>query len=394
MGVTALHIRLLMHFSMVLVACVQQSFPHAFDRAFSIIPTRLQLFEYEAVSFSCEGFNVSTGWKVKNIKESISKCSDGPVTSGITCTIPYAFETDSGEYWCEGEGGGRSNTVTINVNAGSVILESPVLPVMEGETVTLRCRNKKFSNLTAHFYKDDLLTRTSDTGNMTIHSVSEAHEGLYKCVSGAESSPVSPLTVRGHVILESPDLPVSEGEGVTLRCKKKGTHFDLTADFYKNGHVISTSSTGDMIIKSVSKSDEGLYKCSISGARESTERRLLVKAFHRETIFSHLNYTLLCTAIAVVVTLQMLVIGLLYWKKQLVLLEVKMNDPNKDMYTADKKKKDTADASDNLSDWLEGNQSTNSQPEKELTVSSFMKTAPTDPPPTDQEQEYSTIQFF
>ncbi|KAF3698142.1 hypothetical protein EXN66_Car013823 [Channa argus] len=147
-------------------------------RAFSIIPTRLQLFEYEAVSFSCEGFNVSTGWKVKNIKESISKCSDGPVTSGITCTIPYAFETDSGEYWCEGEGGGRSNTVTINVNA-----------------------------------------------------------------------------------------------------------------------------------------------------------------FHRETIFSHLNYTLLCTAIAVVVTLQMLVIGLLYWKKQLVLLEVKMNDPNKDMYTADKKKK-------------------------------------------------------
>lgn len=83
--------------------------------AFRIIPSRLQLFEYESVSFTCEGFNVSAGWKVRNIKEFISKCSNGEVTTKITCTIDYAFVPDSGGYWCEGGGGSRSNTVNIIV---------------------------------------------------------------------------------------------------------------------------------------------------------------------------------------------------------------------------------------------------------------------------------------
>ena len=83
--------------------------------------------------------------------------------------------------------------------ADSVILDSPVLPVMEGSNVTLSCRRKRTTslNLTADFYKDGLLIG-SRSGEMTVHSVSKCDEGLYKCrLSGAGESAESWLAVRG-----------------------------------------------------------------------------------------------------------------------------------------------------------------------------------------------------
>ena len=93
------------------------------------------------------------------------------------------------------------NIMMICPSGGDVILEGPVLPVMEGDDVTLSCRSKKTvsCNLTADFYKDGLLIGSSSTGNMTIHSVSRSDEGLYRCnISGAGASIESRLTVRGE----------------------------------------------------------------------------------------------------------------------------------------------------------------------------------------------------
>ncbi|XP_018559729.2 low affinity immunoglobulin gamma Fc region receptor III [Lates calcarifer] len=164
--------------------------------------------------------------------------------------------------------------------AGPVVLESPDLPVMEGDDVTLLCRSSMSSfNRTADFYKDDVLIRSSETGNITIHNVSRSDEGLYRCsISGAGESAESRLTVRaGPVILESPVHPVTEGESVTLRCRKRNTPINHIADFYRYSFRIGTGYKGDLIIPSVSKSDEGLYKCSISGSGESAESRLTVR---------------------------------------------------------------------------------------------------------------------
>ncbi|XP_065326277.1 uncharacterized protein LOC134623804 [Pelmatolapia mariae] len=107
---------------------------------------------------------------------------------------------DSGEFICETGGGEKSNIINITVTAGSVILESPAVPVMEGEAATLSCRNKTTSsNFTAEFYKDGIPIRNSSTGNMTIGRVSKSDEGLYKCsISGAGESPVSWLNVTGQ----------------------------------------------------------------------------------------------------------------------------------------------------------------------------------------------------
>ncbi|KAE8279499.1 hypothetical protein D5F01_LYC23088 [Larimichthys crocea] len=96
------------------------------------------------------------------------------------------FEYDSVNLSCEGTHG------------GSVILESPALPVTEGDVVTLRCRNSKASsNLLTDFYKDGVLNRNSSTGEINIHSVSKSDEGLYKCkTSDGGESAESWLTVR------------------------------------------------------------------------------------------------------------------------------------------------------------------------------------------------------
>uniref|UniRef100_A0AAQ6I9Z7 Ig-like domain-containing protein n=1 Tax=Anabas testudineus TaxID=64144 RepID=A0AAQ6I9Z7_ANATE len=120
------------------------------------------------------------------------------------------------------------------------------------------------------------------TNNSTcfITDLYPSDSGVYWCQSAAgECSHAVSITVTARsVILESPAHPVREGEAVTLRCTSKETSSSsLTADFYKDGLLIGSSSTGNLTIHSISKSDEGLYKCSISGAGESAESRLTVR---------------------------------------------------------------------------------------------------------------------
>ncbi|XP_056225649.1 Fc receptor-like protein 5 [Seriola aureovittata] len=172
-----------------------------------VVPNSLQHFEYQPISFHCEGFDGEVGGRV------MSKTQSKNATCGTTkwrssggslCIIRNVYKEDSGEYWCETGDGKKSNTVNITVTAGSVILESPVLPVMEGDAVTLRCRHKSDStNLSSSFYKNGCLIKRVSDDNMTISSFSRSDEGLYKCsVSGAGESAESWLTVRGEIVLQ------------------------------------------------------------------------------------------------------------------------------------------------------------------------------------------------
>ncbi|XP_008303511.1 sialoadhesin-like [Stegastes partitus] len=104
--------------------------------------------------------------------------------------------------------------------------------------------------------------------------------GVYWCESGARecSDTVSITVTFDSVILESPARPVMEGEAVTLRCRHKtSSSSSLTADFYKDELLIGSSSTGNFTITNVSKSDEGLYRCNMSGGGDSPSSWLLVR---------------------------------------------------------------------------------------------------------------------
>uniref|UniRef100_A0AAX7SU57 Ig-like domain-containing protein n=1 Tax=Astatotilapia calliptera TaxID=8154 RepID=A0AAX7SU57_ASTCA len=92
------------------------------------------------------------------------------------------------------------------------------------------------------------------------------------------------LTVTGgSVILQSPVLPVMEGDDVTLLCKTKTTPSNLPAAFFKDGVFIGDETTGHMTIQHVSRSDEGLYKCDISGHGESPSSWITVTDKHTTT---------------------------------------------------------------------------------------------------------------
>ncbi|XP_026225211.2 Fc receptor-like protein 5 [Anabas testudineus] len=166
----------------------------------TVSPNRSQLFEDESVSLSCEEDDSSAGWTLRRntTTDTRSQCGDGwGRTAGSSCNINYINPLDSGVYWCESREGSTSSIINITVSGGSVILQSPVLPVMEGHDVTLHCQTKSPpSKLPADFYKDGSLIRTEPTGHMTIHHVTKSDEGLYKChISSHGESPPSWISV-------------------------------------------------------------------------------------------------------------------------------------------------------------------------------------------------------
>ncbi|XP_047241808.1 Fc receptor-like protein 5 [Girardinichthys multiradiatus] len=164
----------------------------------TVSPSRSQFFEGDSVSLSCEEDNISTGWTVRrNTTRNGNQCGDGwGRKEGSTCKTSSIREHDTGVYWCESREGAASSSINLTVSGGSVILQSPVLPVMEGDDVTLSCQTKTSSNLPAAFIKDGSLIRTEPAGHMTLHHVTSSDEGLYKCnISGHGESPSSWISV-------------------------------------------------------------------------------------------------------------------------------------------------------------------------------------------------------
>ncbi|XP_045556432.1 immunoglobulin superfamily member 1 isoform X17 [Salmo salar] len=168
----------------------------------TVNPNTTQHFTSKSLSLICELKGNSTGWRLKRYTETAwpSQCpSTWRSITESTCTITSLETWSSGVFWCESGSGEYSNAVNITVNDGDVILESPVHPVTEGDSVTLTCTfryQETNPKLKTDFYKDGVLIKNETTGEMTIPTVSKSDEGLYKCKSGEGESPESWVTVR------------------------------------------------------------------------------------------------------------------------------------------------------------------------------------------------------
>ncbi|XP_054877281.1 high affinity immunoglobulin gamma Fc receptor I-like [Poeciliopsis prolifica] len=165
-----------------------------------ILPDRSQFFHYDSVTLSCVDGENSSDWTVKR-NTTGGETADWGTRNGSRRSIDALYQFDSGRYWCESRTGACSEAINVTVTEGPVILQSPVLPVAEGEAVILRCihSNASSSSNFTKFYKDGLLIGSSSTGSIAIRDVSESDQGLYKCdVAGAGGSPESWLSVRGR----------------------------------------------------------------------------------------------------------------------------------------------------------------------------------------------------
>uniref|UniRef100_A0A8C7FH52 Ig-like domain-containing protein n=1 Tax=Oncorhynchus kisutch TaxID=8019 RepID=A0A8C7FH52_ONCKI len=249
-----------------------------------VSPDRSQFFEYESVSLSCEVQGNSAGWRVvrNTLRGYLSECNtDWGKQQGSSCIV-YLIPSDSGVYWCESGSGEHSNAVKITVHA-FLSVSPDRSQFFKYESVSLSCEVQ--GNSAGWILKRYTVSgeRSDCGGNWGKQqgsscnvSLTPSHSGKYWCESGSgEHSNAVNITVHaGAVILESPALPVTEGDSVTLRCRHQGTPSDLTAVFYKDGSLIRAESSGEMTIPAVSKSDEGFYKCS-SSKGESPESWIL-----------------------------------------------------------------------------------------------------------------------
>ncbi|XP_026092145.1 Fc receptor-like protein 5 isoform X6 [Carassius auratus] len=149
-----------------------------------VSPSRTQHFTFVSLSLSCEEKSNSGGWRMRRYTDrwGLEDCSSSVWRSqtGSTCTISSTSTEETGVYWCESESGEKTHPVNITVHL-NVILESPVHPVTEGETLTLHCLDKYSTpNLTADFYKDGTLIQNNIT-EMILSTVSKSDEGFYSC---------------------------------------------------------------------------------------------------------------------------------------------------------------------------------------------------------------------
>ncbi|MEQ2308047.1 hypothetical protein AMECASPLE_024246 [Ameca splendens] len=142
----------------------------------TVSPSRSQHFIEDSLTLSCEEDGGSATWIVwrNTTAGGVSQCGiKWGRQHGSTCKNSMALRSDSGVYWCESSEGAASDSIQLNVTGGSVILQSPVHPLMEGDNVTLSCLTKtSFFNGPATFYKDGSVIRNVPTGQMTLHHVS------------------------------------------------------------------------------------------------------------------------------------------------------------------------------------------------------------------------------
>ncbi|XP_029283733.1 Fc receptor-like protein 5, partial [Cottoperca gobio] len=113
---------------------------------------------------------------------------------------------------------------------------------------------------------------TSSSGSTCIiGNTYPSDSGVYWCESRAgERSNVVNITITDHtVLLKCPALPVMQGAAATLHCEAEMYSSNHTFDFHKDGRFLGSSPTGEMMLHSVSRSDEGLYTCSIPRVGES-----------------------------------------------------------------------------------------------------------------------------
>uniref|UniRef100_A0A8C1H350 Ig-like domain-containing protein n=1 Tax=Cyprinus carpio carpio TaxID=630221 RepID=A0A8C1H350_CYPCA len=246
-----------------------------------ISPSRTQHFTLVSLSLSCEDQSNSDRWRVRRYtdNEQLEDCSSSSWGSqtGSKCTISSTVPSHTGVYWCRSESGENYHPVNITVHIG-VILESPVHPVTEGDSLTLHCLYPYTSPpiLRADFYKDGSLIQ-SQTTEMIISTVSKSHEGFYYCKHPEkEESPKSWISVRDKlraVLSVSPQKWLTEGDPVTLICEVKGSStgwtfswFTLTASSGNSNHyqLLSDSSRGaggNYTVSSAALNHTGVYVC-------------------------------------------------------------------------------------------------------------------------------------
>ncbi|XP_076144460.1 Fc receptor-like protein 5 [Alosa pseudoharengus] len=262
-------------------------------------PPQTWLTEGDSVTLSCEVGGSTTAWRFHWYKTALYRpelpqvtqsgryyvelVSDSIRGAGGSYTLSPAALRHTGVYVCRAERGEPAyHTEFSNPQPLWVTGLSPPSSLVV------------YPNTNQHFTFESLSLNCEGSGNSTGRTLRGfsrridhtkcpscwTEVSVYWCQSdsGEQSNPVNITVYGGDVILESPAHPVTDGDPLTLHCRYRNQSSNISADFYKDGTLLQTSTTGEMTIPAVSKSHEGLYKCSNPERGESPESWITVKA--------------------------------------------------------------------------------------------------------------------
>ncbi|XP_026118756.1 carcinoembryonic antigen-related cell adhesion molecule 5-like [Carassius auratus] len=234
------------------------------------------LTEGDSVTLICEVTGSSTGWTFSWFRDD-DRLSDSSRGAGGSYTLSPAALQHTGVYTCRAERGrpayytNYSNTQALWITGQGSQVSLVVRPSrsqhFSSDSLSLSCEDQMNSaGWTVRRYTDrnteDCSKQTGSTCRLV--SLSTSDSGVYWCQSesGEKRHPLNITVHDGDVILESSVDPVIEGDTLTLHCLHRSTNSSiLRADFYKDGSLVQSQTTGEMSIMNVSESDEGFYYC-------------------------------------------------------------------------------------------------------------------------------------
>ncbi|XP_066064176.1 low affinity immunoglobulin gamma Fc region receptor III-like [Chamaea fasciata] len=184
--------------------------------------------------------------------------------------------TKSGTYRCYRRGSGLSPPVTV-LNDW-LVLQVPARLLLEGDTVTLRCRWRQDLSVTGvRFYRGNEEVRMSLNGTeLSLSRQQLSHSGRYccggqmhSCVSQSwewrESAPVT-VTVTVHLPVANATItpgPLSHqvhaGDPVTLRCSVQVDSAPVTFTWLHNGQEVARGPV--LELGDVDVGHSGTYQC-------------------------------------------------------------------------------------------------------------------------------------
>ncbi|XP_053485596.1 carcinoembryonic antigen-related cell adhesion molecule 5 [Ictalurus furcatus] len=284
----------------------------AAETVVSVSPLRW-LTEGDSVTLSCEVKHSSTGWTFSwytavpyrnglikvtgrrgNVLYGSELLSDSSRGSGGSYTLSPVTVNHTGVYMCRAERGESVfHTQFSNLQPLWITGESPPVSLIinpsrtqhfTADSLSLSCEDQSDSTgwtVRGYTHSETVSDCSSVSGSTcNISFLSTSHTGVYWCQSesGGRSNPVNITVHNGHVILDSPVHPVTEGHPLTLHCLSRNSKTSASGvDFYKDGSVLQNKTTGEMTISTVSKSDEGFYHCKHPERGESPKSWVSVR---------------------------------------------------------------------------------------------------------------------
>ncbi|XP_077048045.1 LOW QUALITY PROTEIN: Fc receptor-like protein 3 [Agelaius phoeniceus] len=182
--------------------------------------------------------------------------------------------TESGTYTCVRPGTGHSPP--IRVLDDPLVLQVPARALLEGDTVTLRCRSWQNKPLTdVYFYHDGKkLQGLHDGSELSLSPLRLHHSGRYHCtgrvVSQWRESEQVTVTVHRVPLLgvslsaQPPRGQVALGDSLVLSCTVAVGTGPLSFSWHEQGSWAPLGSAPCLELHHIGDNDSGQYRCHVS----------------------------------------------------------------------------------------------------------------------------------